>query len=140
MAETQKTPEFKGKYIAAIGRRKRAAAQVRLYTDGSDVIIVNSRPFAVYFPTELLQRTVRMPLVSAGVDGTVDLSIVVKGGGKVGQAEAVRHGVARALLAENKDIRPALKAEKLLTRDSRRKERKKPGLKKARRAPQWSKR
>ncbi|OGF27027.1 30S ribosomal protein S9 [Candidatus Falkowbacteria bacterium RIFOXYC2_FULL_47_12] len=140
MAETQKSHEFKGSYIAAIGRRKRAAAQVRLYADGSGVITVNGRPFAVYFPTELLQRTVRMPLVAAGVDGTVDISIVVKGGGKVGQAEAVRHGIARALLAENKDIKPVLKAEKLLTRDSRRKERKKPGLKKARKAPQWSKR
>jgi small subunit ribosomal protein S9 len=142
MAEKKTTeiPEFKGKYLAAIGRRKRAAAQVRLYKSGSDNIIVNGRSLAVYFPTELLQRTVRMALVAAGVDGTVDISIVVKGGGKAGQAEAVRHGIARALLADNKDIKPVLRAEKLLTRDSRRKERKKPGLKKARRAPQWSKR
>ena len=140
MSESKQINVFKNKYTQTIGRRKTAVAQVRFYSGGSGVIEVNGRPFTVYFPTELLQRTVLMPLQAAGLEGKADLSVLVKGGGKVGQAEAVRHGVARAILAVDKDTRAVLRAEKLLTRDARKKERKKPGLKKARRAPQWSKR
>ncbi|PIR94803.1 30S ribosomal protein S9 [Candidatus Falkowbacteria bacterium CG10_big_fil_rev_8_21_14_0_10_37_6] len=138
--EKNTTKEFKGKYISSVGRRKTAAAQVRMYKNGSGVVLVNNLPLKVYFPTVDLQNTVIRPLVVAGLEKKVDLSVIVKGGGKIGQATAVGHGVARAILANDKEAKPVLRAEKLLTRDSRRKERKKPGLKKARRAPQWSKR
>lgn len=139
MAEQTKTKELKGKYTPAIGRRKTAVAQVRMYASGDGTVIVNGVPAKDYFPAPFLD-TITEPLRTAGtLDGT-DISVVVRGGGKHGQAEAVRHGVARALLAVDKDIKPSLKAEGFLTRDPRAKERKKPGLKKARRAPQWSKR
>ncbi len=136
----EKKQNFSGKYIAVLGKRKTATAQVRLYKNGKGAMIINDKKATEYFPTENEQIIITKPLKIAGIEKSVDFSILVKGGGKQGQAEAVRHGISRALLAMDKDLRPTLKAEKLLTRDSRKKERKKPGLKKARRAPQWSKR
>jgi len=131
--------KFKGRFISAIGRRKTATASVRLYEKGIGAIIVNGRKASEYFPQNNL-TVVNQPLKLAGLNKDVNLSVVVTGGGKSGQAEAVRHGITMALLKFNKELRPTMKAKGLVTRDARKKERKKPGLKKARRAPQWSKR
>ncbi|MFA5318220.1 MAG: 30S ribosomal protein S9 [Patescibacteria group bacterium] len=132
--------EFRGKYISVSGKRKTAVAQVRLYKNGKGLIIINNKKLLEYFPTSEYKNAAIKPLQLAGLEKSIDFSIVVKGGGKHGQAEAVRHGIAVALVAMDKNLKPILKAEKLLTRDSRKKERKKPGLKKARRAEQWAKR
>jgi small subunit ribosomal protein S9 len=122
-----------------IGRRKTSVARVRLAT-GSGRVTVNERAFEVYFPTETLRGVVLQPLtVIDGVD-KYDLKINVKGGGPSGQAGAVRHGVARALLKVDAALRPALKAQGLLTRDPRMKERKKYGQPGARKRFQFSKR
>lgn len=131
--------ELKGKYTRTIGRRKSAVAEVRMYPSGDGTMIVNGMPATEYFAAAF-QSMLTDPLRTAGRVDSVDISVLVRGGGKHGQAEAVRHGVARALLAEDENLKPSLKAEGFLTRDPRAKERKKPGLKKARRAPQWSKR
>jgi len=129
----------KGKYITAIGRRKTSVAQVRLFKGGKGDIVVNNKPFEVYFSEdEVLNIT--QPLKLTGHARDLDFSIVVKGGGKKGQADATRHGVSRALVLFEKELREVLKAKGWLTRDARQTERKKPGLRKARRAPQWSKR
>ncbi|MFA6549640.1 MAG: 30S ribosomal protein S9 [Candidatus Margulisiibacteriota bacterium] len=131
--------ELKGRYIAAIGRRKRAIAQTRLYENGKGVIMVNGMKATDYFPVGLMM-TVTQPLKLTGRNKDLDFSIMVSGGGKSGQSEAVRLGISRALLKLDPDVKLALKAKGYLTRDAREVERKKPGLKKARRAPQWSKR
>lgn len=136
----EKTKELRGKYISTIGRRKTAVAQVRLYKNGKGHIVVNDLAFDKYFPTFQFKNIIMQPLKLGGLEKKLDFSILVKGGGKKGQAEAVRLGIARSLIAMNKGLKPTLKKAGLLTRDSRKKERKKPGLKKARRAPQWSKR
>ncbi len=132
--------EFKSKYISAVGRRKRSVAQVRLYKNGKGNIIVNGFDFGEYFPNFQFKNIVMKPLKMSGVEKKLDFSILVKGGGKNSQAESARLGVSRALAIMDKDSKPALRKEGMLTRDPRKKERKKPGLKKARRAPQWSKR
>ncbi len=129
-----------GVYIEATGKRKTAAARVRLFKGGKGIITVNNMPMVEYFRTPLMQMVVVEAFKSVAMEGIFDVTVRVKGGGKQGQAEAVRHGIARTLLELDKDLRPVLKAQRLLTRDSRAKERKKPGLKRARRAPQWSKR
>ena len=125
-------------YIAAVGRRKSAVARVRLFKQDGE-IIVNTLPLAKYFPTFDLQLMVRSALK---IVGAIDLAVKIKvqGGGKIAQAVAVRHGLARALVKYNPEFRLALRTAGFLTRDARIKERKKPGLKKARRAPQFSKR
>jgi len=123
----------------AVGRRKTAAARVRLST-GKGAITVNGRDYKQYFPTQILQERVALPLTITSKETDLDISVKVEGGGPRGQADAVCHGIARALVAWNEDLKPALKAEGLMTRDSRAKERKKPGLHKARRAHQWRKR
>lgn len=123
----------------ALGRRKEAAARVQI-TPGKGVITVNGRNYKEYFPTKILQQVVMASLVAVQKEGSLDVSVRVVGGGVTGQAHAVRHGIARALIAWNPELRPILKAEGFLTRDSRSKERKKPGLRKARRAHQWRKR
>lgn len=130
---------FKGKYNYAVGRRKTSVAQVRLYKNGKGVFIVNGKTFLEYF-TENVANSATQPLELTGLLEDSDLSVVVAGGGKKAQADAVRHGVSRALLLVNEELKPSLKAKGWLTRDARSKERKKPGLKKARKAPQWSKR
>lgn len=138
----EKTEEakFKGRYINAVGKRKTSVAQVRLYDNGSGIIIVNGKKLNDLFPATTQKTIINQPLKQIGRLKDFDLSIVVSGGGKSGQAEAIRHGISRALIGFEKELKPVLKAKDLLTRDSRRKERKKPGLKKARRAPQWAKR
>ncbi len=123
----------------AVGRRKEAAARVKLSV-GKGVITVNGREFTEYFPTKIHQQTVKSPLVATQREENLDVSVRVVGGGIAGQASAVRHGISRALIKWAPELRPVLKAEGFLTRDSRAKERKKPGLRRARRAHQWRKR
>ena len=132
--------ESKKKYFYGTGRRKSSVARVRVYENGTGAITVNGRDIDDYFGLDTLKLIVRQPLVTADVNGKVDVVATVTGGGVSGQAGAVRHGVARALVAMNPEYRPALKAAGFMTRDPRMKERKKYGLKAARRAPQFSKR
>ena len=122
------------------GRRKKAIARVRLIPAGTGAIVINERAIDDYFPQALVQYQVKQPLALLGVEGKYDVMVNVYGGGYTGQAGAIRLGIARALLQAEPDCRPALKKEGFLTRDPRVKERKKYGLKKARRAPQFSKR
>ena len=122
------------------GRRKKAIARVRLIPGGNGTIIINDRTFEDYFPQGTLQYIVKQPLVAVDVETKYDVFVNVIGGGYTGQAGAIRLGVARALLEAEENSRPTLKAAGFLTRDPRAKERKKYGLKKARRAPQVSKR
>ncbi|MFA8438885.1 30S ribosomal protein S9 [Pueribacillus sp. YX66] len=121
------------------GRRKNSVARVRL-VPGSGRIIVNKRDLDDYFGLETLKLIVKQPLVETETVGTYDVLVNVKGGGYTGQAGAIRHGIARALLQADPDFRPTLKSAGFLTRDARMKERHKYGLKSARRAPQFSKR
>ncbi|MBX6352431.1 MAG: 30S ribosomal protein S9 [Thermoflavifilum sp.] len=121
------------------GRRKHSVARVRL-VPGDGKIIVNRRDMTEYFPLKTLQMVIQQPLVLTDTLGRYDVYVNVYGGGITGQAGAVRHGIARALLRVNPELRPTLKKAGLLTRDARMKERKKYGLKAARRAPQFSKR
>lgn len=121
------------------GRRKSSVARVRL-VPGNGQITINNRDVEDYVPFETLREIIKQPLVATETLGSYDILVNVNGGGYTGQAGAIRHGVARALLTVDPDFRPTLKAAGLLTRDSRMKERKKPGLKGARRAPQFSKR
>ena len=122
------------------GRRKKAIARVRLIPAGSGTIVINDRPLEDYFPMGTNQYTVKQPLVEVGAETKYDVFVNVIGGGYTGQAGAVRLGIARALLQSEPESRAALKKAGFLTRDPRVKERKKYGLKKARRAPQFSKR
>jgi len=133
MAET-KAPEFLG-----TGRRKTAVARVRLMA-GTGKITVNGRAFETYFPTDTLRMQATQPLTVTSTTGKFDARVNVSGGGPNGQAGAVRHGLARALLVADTNLRAALKAEGLLTRDSRMKERKKYGQPGARKRFQYSKR
>ena len=121
------------------GRRKEAVARVRL-TPGSGEFVVNGRALDDYFPTRVHRMVARAPLQLVGRDKDLDVAATIVGGGVAGQAGAVRLGVARALIALEPELRPQLKAEGYLTRDAREKERRKYGLKKARKAPQYSKR
>ena len=126
-------------YFYGTGRRKNSVARVRVYA-GTGKIVINDREMDNYFGLETLKLIVRAPLVLLGVEGKYDVFVRVNGGGVSGQAGAIRHGIARALLNVDPEFRPALKAAGFLTRDPRMKERKKYGLKAARRAPQFSKR
>ena len=123
----------------AVGRRKKAIARVRLVA-GDGKILINRRDINDYFGLETLKMTVRQPLELTKAAGDMDILINVTGGGLSGQAGAIRHGISRALLKANPDLRDSLKRAGFLTRDPRMKERKKYGLKGARRAPQFSKR
>jgi len=134
MATDPKTNEFLG-----TGRRKTSIARVRLAT-GSGKITVNGRPFDNYFPVDTLRATASQPLTVTGTMEKLDVRVNVTGGGPNGQAGAVRHGIARALLQFDANLRPQLKAEGLLTRDPRMKERKKYGQPGARKRFQYSKR
>jgi len=126
-------------YIEAVGRRKTASARVRLYP-GSGEIVVNDQPVDQYFGRSLDQMALRAPLVLTGTEASYNISVHVSGGGDSGQAMAVRHGLTRALMAADGNLRRTLKAAGFVTRDQRAKERKKPGLKRARKAPQYTKR
>ena len=123
----------------AVGRRKKAIARVRLIP-GEGKILINGREIDNYFGLETLKMTVRQPLVLTSLEGRYDVLVNVYGGGLAGQAGAIRHGISRALIKADPELRPAVKKAGFLTRDPRRKERKKYGLKAARRAPQFSKR
>ncbi|MBI2989619.1 MAG: 30S ribosomal protein S9 [Candidatus Magasanikbacteria bacterium] len=124
----------------AVGRRKTSSARVRLHPNGSGAITVNDKPFKIYFPKAFNQQTVLAPLKSVGKESGFDVTVRVVGGGHMSQAQAVRHGIARALVRWNEDFKPVLRAEGFLTRDARVKERKKSGLRRARRGRQWRKR
>ena len=125
--------------IYATGRRKRATARVYL-SEGSGNILINDLPLDKYFGREVAKILVKQPLKLLECDDNFDFKIKVSGGGSFGQAGAIRHGISRALEKKNKDFRSALKTAGYLTRDSRKVERKKVGLRKARKAPQFSKR
>jgi len=126
-------------YVESIGRRKTATARVRLYP-GTGEIVVNDLPVEQYFGRELDRMILRQPLLLTGTDTSYNVSIRTHGGGESGQAAAVRHGIARALCETDANLRPPLKSAGFLTRDARAKERKKPGLKRARKAKQYTKR
>ena len=126
-------------YVEAVGRRKEASARVRLYPGTGD-IVVNDKPANVYFGRALDQMILRQPLALTGTEASFNISVKVQGGGEGGQASAVRLGIARALIEQDAALRAPLKAAGFLTRDARAKERKKPGLKRARKAPQYTKR
>ena len=127
-------------YFYGTGRRKSSVARVHVYENGTGMITINGRDIDSYFGLETLKLIVRQPLIATELVGKVDVVVTVAGGGVSGQAGAIRHGVSRALLGLNAEYRPTLKAAGFLTRDPRMKERKKYGLKAARRAPQFSKR
>ena len=122
------------------GRRKKAVARVRLIPGGTGAVVINGKTFDEYFGLETLKYIVRQPLAVTDNLSKYDVYVNVFGGGFTGQAGAIRHGLARALIVAEPELRPIVKKEGFLTRDSRMKERKKYGLKKARRAPQFSKR
>ncbi len=126
-------------YYEGVGRRKTATARVRLYP-GEGKIVVNDKPVEEYFSREYDLLHLLEPLKVTGLMNKFNVSVKVRGGGMSGQAGAVRHGLARALLKANPDLRPILRKGGFLTRDARMKERKKPGLKRARKAPQYTKR
>ena len=132
--------ESKKKYFYGTGRRKSSVARVRVYENGTGAITINGRDINEYFGLDTLKLVVNQPLVTTAMVGKVDIVVTVAGGGVSGQAGAIRHGVSRALILLNPEFRAALKAAGFLTRDPRMKERKKYGLKAARRAPQFSKR
>ena len=132
--------ETKKKYFYGTGRRKSSVARVRVYENGTGSIIINGREMDNYFGLDTLKLVVNQPLVATDLVGKVDVVVTVAGGGVSGQAGAIRHGLSRALLGLNAEYRTTLKAAGFLTRDPRMKERKKYGLKAARRAPQFSKR
>jgi len=128
------------KYFEAVGKRKTAVARVRLFTRGEKVFLVNEKPFTVYFPTLELQQIAAASLRKMQCLERFRVLVKVKGGGLKAQAEALRHGITRALALFNPDFKKRLRRAGYLTRDARKRERKKFGLKRARRAPQWQKR
>ncbi len=127
-------------YFYGTGRRKSSVARVRVYPNGTGASTINGRDIDDYFGLDTLKLIVRQPMELTETVGAFDIVCTVTGGGVTGQAGAIRHGLSRALLQYNEELRPVLKKAGLLTRDPRMKERKKYGLKKARRAPQFSKR
>lgn len=126
-------------YFEAVGRRKTSTSRVRIFKEKGEITI-NLKDFRSYFPTEELQMIVKEPLKKLKLEGDFSASVKVGGGGIHSQAEAVRHGISRALVKYDAEARKRLKSAGFLKRDPRAKERRKFGLKKARRAPQWSKR
>ena len=128
------------KYFYGCGRRKTSVAKVRLYKDGKGNVKINDKDIKEYLTVPNQYNKVFSPLKATGNAKTFDITVKVTGGGTTGQAEAIRHGIAKALLEFNPELRPTLKKAGFITRDPRMKERKKPGLKRARRAPQFSKR
>ena len=137
----QKKEEVKitGKYIETVGRRKTAIARVRV-TKGTGEVVVNNKSLENYFSLVRLRRAAIEPLTSLKLEDQFNVSVKVLGGGINAQADAIRHGIARAIVKSNEEWKKRLRVMGFLTRDSRMVERKKYGLKKARRAPQWAKR
>lgn len=140
VVEEKLSEDKKSGYLYAIGRRKEAIATVKLHKNGKGKITVNGKLYSEYFPTDEMEQIVSGPLKSVGQADKVDVEARSFGGGLRGQAEAVRLGISRALVQLNVNFKKNLRKAGYLTRDPRVKERKKPGLKKARRAPQWQKR
>jgi small subunit ribosomal protein S9 len=136
MVEKKNTKE----YIRAIGRRKTATAVVKLYKDSKNSYSINGRDWTIYFPTPELKKIVSGAFETATPAEKFNVVVTTKGGGSHAQAEAVRHGISRALVEFDAELRGVLKKAKMLKRDPRQVERKKFGLKKARKSPQWSKR
>ena len=136
----EKKPTTGKKYTEAIGRRKTATARVRISPATKTSILINDKEVQDYFPTTDMQKIVSSPFETTEQKGHFAVSVHVNGGGIHGQSEAVRHGISRALVIENEEDKTALKQAGFLKRDARAKERRKFGLKKARKAPQWSKR
>lgn len=133
--------EKKQAFLYAVGKRKTASARVRLYPkDARGEIVVNDKDYRSRFPYFEYQQIIEQPLKKLNLLGKYYITVRVGGGGIRSQAEAIRHGLARVLLKLDETLRKTLRGEGWLTRDSRKKERKKPGLKRARRAPQWQKR
>lgn len=127
-------------YFEGVGRRKTSTARVRIYPGGSGNVIVNDKPLNEYFPRMGDAIALMKPLEIAGLQAAMDMTVVVKGGGVTGQTGAVQLGLARALVGYQPELRSAMRRAGLLTRDAREKERKKPGLKRARKAPTYTKR
>ncbi len=127
-------------YYEGLGRRKTASARVRLHPGGDGTILVNNRPADEYFSRDWDLKQLVEPLVATNNAGRFNVTVLVQGGGVTGQSGAIRLGIARALLKADPEYRPTLRKFGLLTRDARAKERKKPGLKRARKAPQYTKR
>lgn len=134
-----KTKKTSGAYIEAVGRRKTSVARVRFFAKSDGGILINNKKINEYFPTEELRNIVESPIKTAKM-GKCEITAVLSGGGIHSQAEALRHGISRALIEFNAELRGELKPLGFLMRDPRMKERRKFGLKKARKAPQWSKR
>ncbi len=134
------TPEKKGNILLATGKRKTAIARIQFFPQGQGKISINKKSVKEYFPVFGLQELILSPLRLLKKEKDVDVKVKVRGGGVRGQAEAVRLGITRALVSLNPEWRKELKSAGFLRRDPRKKERKKPGLKRARRAPQWAKR
>jgi len=135
-----KKPAKKAKYWKAVGRRKTSTARVRIFSQGAKDFIVNEQKLDKYFSIAFLSQTAISPIELLKLGGKFKVTVKTKGGGIYGQAQAIRHGLSRALVEFNPNFRKKLKKAGFLTRDPRMKERKKFGLKKARRAPQWKKR
>lgn len=138
--KTVSTAASKERYSEAVGRRKTSIARARLTASTKTAVVINGKDLVSYFPTKDLQDIVLEPFTKAKVPGTFDISIKVSGGGIHSQSEAIRHAISRVLIKINPTLRKQVKAEGFLKRDPRAKERRKFGLKKARKAPQWAKR
>ena len=138
--KTEKPSVKPTKYYEAVGRRKTATARVRLFTRGDKTFLINKKDLKNYFPFLEFQQIVKSALIKMKCDDKFQISVNAKGGGLKAQAEAIRHGISRALIIFNPDFKKRLRKVGYLTRDSRKRERKKFGLKRARRAPQFSKR
>ncbi len=130
----------KRQFFWSVGKRKTAIAHVRMYPEGSGDVTINGRKMKEYFLTPFQMENALAPLALVEKKNAFDIDAEIVGGGKSSQSDALRHGISRALLLVNPDFRPDLKRAGFLRRDARIKERKKPGLKRARRAPQWQKR
>ncbi len=135
--------KISAKYFYGVGRRKTSVAQVRLFENDKATdadLIINKKEMTIYFPTLAQQNIMTAPLKMVGMHGKFTMTVLVKGGGMTGQVEAVQLGIARALVVFDEALKKTLRDNGFLTRDARKVERKKPGLKKARKAPQWAKR
>ena len=130
----------KDKYIETVGRRKTSVARVRITPASKDSFLINEKDLEVYFPVKEMQSIVKQPLLGASIPERFKITAHIKGGGIHSQSEALRHGIARALVEHKLELRKTLKKAGYLKRDPRSKERRKFGLKKARKAPKWSKR
>ncbi len=131
--------EFKGKFYGAVGRRKEAIARVKLFL-GNGQVVINGKDYKEYFTNPLAQDLIFAPLEAMGLKDKFNMSVIASGGGKGGQLDAVCHGISRALIQYDEATKTTLRKSGFLTRDPRAKERKKYGLKRARKAPQFSKR